>query len=100
MSRTMNCPKCDADISDTYESDDPSCGIIEGWYCDACDLGVAGWEHPREPLDDDVGIAPAGTADYAGTPPSQLSGRAVPPDHPDYPKFLAFQRIAKSWGFE
>ena len=34
----MNCPKCDADISDTFERDDPSCGITAGWYCDACDL--------------------------------------------------------------
>lgn len=23
----MNCPKCNADISDTFEPDDPSCGI-------------------------------------------------------------------------
>jgi len=39
----MNCPKCDADISDTFERDDPSCGITAGWYCDACDLGMMPW---------------------------------------------------------
>jgi hypothetical protein len=36
----MNCPKCDADISDTYEWEDPSVGIVGGYYCDACDLVV------------------------------------------------------------
>jgi len=31
------CPKCDADISDTYESYDPDVGIMSGgWFCDAC----------------------------------------------------------------
>jgi hypothetical protein len=52
----MNCPKCDADVSDTYEPDDPSVNIVGGWYCDACDLGIAEHEYPREPLDDDVPI--------------------------------------------
>ena len=37
----MNCPKCGVDISDTYEPDDYSCGIVGGWYCEACDLGSA-----------------------------------------------------------
>ena len=35
-----NCPKCDADISESYEPDDWSVGISAGWFCDACDLGV------------------------------------------------------------
>lgn len=52
----MNCPRCDADISDTFERDDPSCGISAGWYCDACDLGIAEWEAPREPMEGDVPI--------------------------------------------
>lgn len=34
------CPKCDADISESYEPDDPSVGIVGGYYCDACDLAV------------------------------------------------------------
>lgn len=90
----MNCPKCDADISDSYEPDDWSCGINEGWYCEACDLGVAGWEHPREPMEGDVGIPPANPAERPGTPISELSGR---PGHKGYAEFA---RIAKSWGFD
>lgn len=42
----MNCQKCDADISDTFERDDPSCGISAGWYCATCDLSIAEWEAP------------------------------------------------------
>lgn len=39
--RVRYCPKCDADISDTYEGYDPSVGIMSGgWYCEACDLPV------------------------------------------------------------
>lgn len=36
-----NCPNCDADISDSLEEDDPSVGIVGGWYCDACDLAIS-----------------------------------------------------------
>lgn len=93
MSEPMNCPKCDADISETYEPDDWSCGINEGWYCDACDLAVAGWEHPREPLEGDVGVPPA-PIEPAGTPISEISGRA------GHKGFAEFVRIAKSWGFD
>lgn len=52
------CPKCDADVSDSYEPDDPSVGIVGGWYCDACDLAV-GEDYQREPLGGDVEISPA-----------------------------------------
>ena len=38
------CPKCDRDITDTHEDEDPSVGIVGGWYCDACDIGVTDWE--------------------------------------------------------
>lgn len=44
--RTIECPKCGTDISDSYQNDDPSVGIVGGWYCDKCDLGIA---------DDEVG---------------------------------------------
>jgi len=38
---TKSCPKCEADISDTYEGADESVGIFgSGWFCDACDLFV------------------------------------------------------------
>lgn len=53
----MNCPKCDADISDTFERDDPSCGISAGWYCGDCDLAIAEWEAPREPMARHAGYA-------------------------------------------
>lgn len=40
MSRLFECPKCGADISETYESWDPDVGIMAaGWYCDTCDEG-------------------------------------------------------------
>jgi hypothetical protein len=83
----MNCPKCDADISDTFERDDPSCGITAGWYCDACDLGIAEWEAPREPMEGDV---PSMTAKEfrgdrpLGTPLSELSGQPGDPRNPDF----------------
>lgn len=41
----MRCPRCDADISDTLEEDDPSTGIVGGWYCDACDAAFPQWEY-------------------------------------------------------
>lgn len=41
----FNCPKCDADISDTYEEDDDSIGIVGSWYCDVCDEGFPAHEY-------------------------------------------------------
>lgn len=101
----INCPKCDADISDTYEPDDHSVGIVGGWYCDACDLAVGEDDVSRETFDDDVAIGPAprnhdGTI---GTPLSELSGRPGPKDdigHPDHAKYAEFCRIARSWGYD
>lgn len=102
----MNCPKCDADISDTFERDDPSCGISAGWYCDACDLGIAEWEAPREPLEGDVPIMTA--REFRGdrplgTPLSELSGQPGDPRNPDDPRhagYAEFKRIARSWGYD
>lgn len=51
---TIRCPKCDEDISDSYEPDDPSVGIVGGWFCETCDMVVPEHEHPPEPLEDDV----------------------------------------------
>jgi len=101
----MRCPKCDADISDTYEGDDYSCGIVAGWSCDTCGLGFAEHEYPREPMDDDVGIPPAPPrADgKIGTPLSKLSSQPGPkddPGHPDHARYAEFCRIASSWGYE
>ncbi|MDE2106625.1 MAG: hypothetical protein KGL39_55935 [Patescibacteria group bacterium] len=95
------CPKCNADISDTYEPADPSVGIMcGGWYCDACDLPV-GDDGYREPLEDDVPLfgvlpEPGEPKGPLGTPLSGLSGN--PAKNPaGYEKF---KRIAKSWGYD
>lgn len=51
MSRTVECQKCGADISDTYQEYDPSVGIMSGgWFCDACDIAVPD-DEPDEPED-------------------------------------------------
>lgn len=51
----MNCPKCDADITETWQGAEPDVGIMTGgWYCDECDLAVSEHDHPLEPMDDDV----------------------------------------------
>jgi hypothetical protein len=102
----MNCPKCDADISDTYEPDDYSCGVTAGWYCDACDLAIAEWDSPREPMQDDVGIISAKEArgdKPLGTPLSELSGQPGDPkdlDDPRHAGYAEFCRIARSWGYD
>lgn len=56
MSEAMHCRKCGADISESWQPDEPDVGIVGGWHCDACDVIVAAWEHPCEPMDDDVDI--------------------------------------------
>jgi hypothetical protein len=101
---TVNCPKCDADISDSYEPDDWSVGISAGWFCDACDLGV-GDDGSYEPMEGDVGIPPAPPpADgKIGTPISELSGQPGDPRNPADPRhagYERFKRIARSWGYD
>jgi hypothetical protein len=102
---TVHCPRCDADIGDSYEPDDPSVGICGGWYCDACDLAISEWEIDREPLEGDVEIPPMPRRPDGklGTPISELSGQPGPADdigHPDHARYAEFCRIARSWGFE
>ena len=94
MPRDKNCPKCAADVSDSYEPDDWSVGIVGGWHCDACALGIA--EDYPEPKDDDVTIGPLphDPSKPIGTPFSELSGQS---GNPGYAEFV---RIAKSWGFD
>ncbi len=53
MARSIDCPKCQADISDSYQGAEPDVGINAGWYCDACDLAVSD-EDGYEAHDDDV----------------------------------------------
>lgn len=64
----MNCPKCGADISDTFQEAEPDVGIMSaGYFCDACNEGFVAED--REPLDDDVPLFGTGN-----TEPS-LSGK-------------------------
>lgn len=39
MARQFDCPKCGADITDTYDEPDYDTGINGGYYCEACDEG-------------------------------------------------------------
>lgn len=95
----VNCPKCEADVSDSYEPDDWSVGIVGGWYCDACDLGIGEDEVDRH-SDSDVGIPTVAEVrgdKPLGTPISQLRGI---PEYPGDPRYAEFCRIAKSWGHD
>jgi hypothetical protein len=95
MSEPMNCPKCDADISDSWEPDDYECGITAGWYCDACDLAVAGWEHPREPMEGDVDIF----ASTRGQPMSESEPQHTRcPAHPDVLPEMGFGLAGGGYG--
>lgn len=102
----MNCPKCDADISDSFQEAEPDVGIMgAGWYCDACELSVDDDGH-REPMEGDVPIMTAkefrGDAPL-GTPISELSGQPGDPRNPDDPRhtgYEKFKRIAKSYGYD
>lgn len=102
----MNCPKCDEDISDTFERDDPSVGINGGWYCGVCDLAVGEHEVERERFDDDVPIITAREARGdrpLGTPLAELSGQPGDPRDPNDPRhagYEKFKQIARSWGYD
>lgn len=77
----MNCPKCDADIGDSYEPD--ALGICGGWYCEACDLGIREHEVPREPVAGNVETMSARQLrgdQPLGTPIAELSTQPVPKD--------------------
>lgn len=104
MAEQMNCPKCDADISETWEPDDHECGIVAGWFCDTCDLAVAGWEHPPEPMEGDIQIIPLrDLGQPIGLPISEVSGQPGPKNdtgHLDHQRYENFKRIARSWGYD
>jgi hypothetical protein len=79
----MNCPKCNADISDSYE--DRSVGSCGGWYCDACEFAIREQEVPSEPMAADAEIISAHESRGdrpLETPLSELSTQEVlmPPD--------------------
>lgn len=101
MSRSKECPKCEADVSDSYEPDDPSVGITGGWYCDVCDLGIG--EDDYEPMEGDIQISGSELTRPIGTPISELSAQPGPandPFHPDHARYAEFVRIARSWGYD
>lgn len=66
MRRTFECPKCKADISDTYEPADYDVGINPGWYCDTCDEGYGDEDGP-ESNDDDVMVSGTGGSSHLCT---------------------------------
>ena len=103
---SINCPKCDADISESYQSAEPDVGIMgSGWYCDACDLAVDD-DGYREPMEGDVPLMTA--KEFRGdrplgTPLSELSGQPGDPRNPDDPRhagYEKFKRIARSYGYD
>lgn len=99
---TVHCPKCDADISDTYERADPSVGMMcGGWYCDACDHPVGEHEVESEYFADDVVIGPPTRDPGAplGTPFSELASQPGTTDE-QRAKYENFKRIARSWGYD
>jgi hypothetical protein len=86
----MNCPKCDADIGDSFEPDDRLGGICGGWYCDACELAIGEHEVPREPMAGDVEIMsarefrgdwPLGTPLFELSSPNRISMEVLMPPH-------------------
>lgn len=97
----MNCPKCDADISDTYEAADWSVGITcGGWYCDTCDHAVSEHDSTREPLPGDVQISFArDPGEPIGTPASELASQPGTTLEQRV-RYENFCRIAKSWGYD
>lgn len=105
MSRSCECPKCGADVSDTYEGEDYSCGITAGWFCGACDLGIGDDGH-YEPMEGDVPIMTAKEfrgGRPLGTPLSELSSQPGDPRNPDDPRhagYERFKRIARSYGYD
>lgn len=98
----MNCPECDADISESYEPEDWSVGISAGWFCDACDLPV-GDDGSHDTMDDDVEIPPAPRDKPLGTPLSEIStqpgdrNNLSDPRHAGYAEWC---RISRSYGHD
>ncbi len=101
----MHCPKCDANVSETYQGAEPDVGIMSGgYYCDTCDLAIEEGEY--QPFEDDVPIMTAKEFHGdrpLGTPISELSTKPGPKDdigHPDHARYEEWCRIAKSWGYD
>ena len=92
---TVHCPKCDADISDTFEPADPSVGIMTGgWFCDTCDESVGEHEIERDPLPDDVEIFHVARKEIDPTIPQAYRC----PEHPDLEPEAGFGLAGGGYG--
>lgn len=68
----MDCPKCGADISDSFQEAEYDVGLNAGWFCDACGEGFIDEDGP-EHHDDDLPLfgasSPAESANMSGKCP-------------------------------
>lgn len=54
-SPSCECPKCGADISETYQGAEPDVGIMSsGWYCDVCNIYVDDDDDGSSFMDEDL----------------------------------------------
>src|SRR5690349_21499016 len=64
MARLVECPKCGADISDTYQGPEPDVGIMGGgWFCDDCNETIMDEDGP-DSFDDDVLVSGTGGSSH------------------------------------
>ena len=95
MGERMNCPKCDADISDTWQPAEHDVGILTGgWYCDDCDLAVREHDHPREPVKDDVDSFASARGPISQSEPQHTRC----PAHPDVQPEMGFGLAGGGYG--
>lgn len=50
MAVSKCCPMCDLEME--YELDDPSVGIVGGWYCYHCDYSAADYDDHSDDWED------------------------------------------------
>jgi hypothetical protein len=95
------CPECCAKVVEHPDGESGHQFIYaeREHFCTYCGIDRACTDYEYEPMDGDVGISfpqrePGGRP---GTPISELRGR---PEYPGDPRYEAFKRIAKSWGYD
>lgn len=55
MARRFTCSKCQEDITESYQADEPNVGIVGGWFCEKCNEGYTDEGEP-DWNDDDVHV--------------------------------------------